>query len=97
MFLLWITDGVPEATGNYTSNLDHHTYAETCTSPDWKAEMLVKRNTGHVCKHLFATTIFEARNCRPTNTSGPKIIRHQVSRTSSNLQYPGIALCPCGL
>lgn len=59
-------------TGNYTVSLDHQTYGETCSCPDWRNEVLRKGNTGHVCKHLFATTLFLARGCR----RGPKILRH---------------------
>lgn len=59
-------------TGNYTVNLDHQTYSETCSCPDWKVNVLDRDNLDHRCKHIIATTIYNARNCR----RGPKILRH---------------------
>lgn len=61
-------------TGNYTVCLDHQTYGETCSCPDWKVNVLERGNLDHRCKHIIATTIYNARlnNCR----RGPKIIRH---------------------
>ncbi len=61
---------------NYTVCLDHQTYGETCSCPDMRLQL--KRQSGIQCKHIIATTIYNARitangdNCR----RGAKIIRH---------------------
>lgn len=52
---------VVRGTRNYTVCLDHQTYGETCSCPDWKINVLERGNLDHRCKHIVAVTIFEAR------------------------------------
>ena len=46
---------------NYTVSLDHQTYGETCSCPDWKINVLERGNQDHRCKHIYSVAIVEAR------------------------------------
>ena len=51
--------------------LTHPELGEVCRCEDWQ-EHFKATGEGRSCRHIFAVTIFEARNCR----RGPKILRH---------------------
>ncbi len=51
---LYIVNG---ETGNYTVNLDHDAYGETCTCMDWRINA-IERGLDHTCKHQYAATLY---------------------------------------
>ncbi len=55
---LWIVHG---RGGDYTVCLNHQTYGETCSCPDYRSNVLERGKLDHRCKHITAATIVEAR------------------------------------
>ncbi len=55
---LWIVHG---RGGNYTVSLDHQTYGEVCSCPDWKINVLERGNQDHRCKHIYSVALVAAR------------------------------------